>query len=276
MPKKIALLGSAPSSIRLAPHDDASWLLWGCSPGCATAIAGKRVDVWFELHRVTEDFPWFKKSDPYWKFLTEFKGPVWMIEPHPEIPNSQSYPIEKMLDKYGPFFWQSSLSYMAALALEEEDLGVLGWRGVDMAATEEYERQKPACQFFIWEAMKRGIFIDIPPESDLFYPQQMYGYSEHNPHRIKLDVRKAELAQRLTAAAANKEAAHNEWMFIKGAFDDNTYHANTYVQHPYAVGVLGRMKEQNAARGSSTGVERPAGEGEGSGNPGGGEGERPV
>lgn len=255
MPKQIALLGSAPSSIRLAPHDDPNWTIYGCSPGCATAVAGKRVDVWFELHRVTEEFPWFKKTDPYWKFLTEFKGPVYMIEPHPEIPNSVRYPIEKLLEKYGPFFWQSSLSYMAALALEDPELEVLGWRGVDMAAAEEYERQKPACHFFIWEAMKRGVVIDIPPESDLFYPQQMYGYSEVNPHRIKLDKRRDELLGRIRDAEGRLAATRDELFFIKGAFDDNTYHANTYVQHPYAVGILAKMQEQNAARGSAEGAK---------------------
>lgn len=243
MPKQICLLGSAPSSIRLAPHDDPSWVLWGCSPGCATAIQGRRVDVWFELHKVTPEFPWFQANDPYWSFLKNFQGPVYMLEPHPEIPNSVRYPIEAMIDRYGPFFWQSSLSYMAALALEDPELKVLGWRGVDMAATEEYERQKPACHYFIWEAMKRGIFIDIPPESDLFYPQQMYGYSEINPHRIKLDKRKEELIARLQQAERESQASRDTYMFIKGAVDDNTYHYNTYIQHPYAIGVLGRMQE---------------------------------
>lgn len=260
MSKRICLLGSAPSSIRLAPHDDPSWTLFGCSPGCATAVQGKRVDVWFELHRVTTDFPWFQKSDPYWGFLQNFKGPVYMLEKHPEIPNSVRFPIEQMLDKYGPFFWQSSLSYMAALALEDPELETLGWRGVDMAATEEYERQKPACQFFIWEAMKRGIFIDIPPESDLYYPQQMYGYSEENPHRIKTDERRKELVARLQQSERESQAARDTYMFIKGALDDNTYHQNTYIQHPYAIGVLGRMQEANLSkqRNGKTEDGRPA------------------
>ena len=248
MPKKICLLGSAPSSIRLAPHDDPSWVLFGCSPGCATAVTGKRVDVWFELHRVTQDFPWFTPNDPYWLFLKNFKGPVYMIEPHPDIPNSVRYPIEKMIDKYGPFFWQSSLSYMAALALEDKELEVLGWRGVDMAAAEEYAQQKPACQFFIWQAMLRGVVMDVPPESDLFYPQQMYGYSEVNPHRIKLDKRREELWARLKDCEQKQAAGRDEYMFIKGAFDDNQYHANTYVQHPLAVGKLSQMQEDNMRR----------------------------
>lgn len=287
MPKKIFLLGSAPSSLPLAPHDDPTATLWGCSPGACTGIAGKRVDAWFEMHRITKDFPWFTDGDPYWKFLKEFKGTVWMLEPHPEIPNSRRYPVEYMLEKWGPFFWQSSLSYMAAMALEDPELEVLGWRGVDMAAVEEYAQQKPACQFFIWQAMQRGIYIDIPPESDLFYPQQMYGYSEINPHRIKLDVRARELLQRIHMTEQNLENGRKEyWLtrgllsamngedkrskeellekvkhleadleknnvekfFIKGAFDDNTYHLQTYVQHPYAVGVLAKVQERNAIR----------------------------
>jgi hypothetical protein len=33
--KKIALIGSAPSSVGAAPYADRSWTIWGCSPGAA-------------------------------------------------------------------------------------------------------------------------------------------------------------------------------------------------------------------------------------------------
>jgi hypothetical protein len=33
MGRKIAVMGSAPSSVALAPFGDPSWEIWGCSPG---------------------------------------------------------------------------------------------------------------------------------------------------------------------------------------------------------------------------------------------------
>ena len=45
--RKIAVCGSAASSVGFAPYDDPSWEIWSCSPANKGA---PRVDVWFELH----------------------------------------------------------------------------------------------------------------------------------------------------------------------------------------------------------------------------------
>src|SRR6476661_1662542 len=47
-PLKVALIGTAPSSRDLAPFNDLSWKIWGCSPGNMNSCP--RVDLWFELH----------------------------------------------------------------------------------------------------------------------------------------------------------------------------------------------------------------------------------
>ena len=71
---KIALVGSAPSSVRLAPFDDPSWDIWGCSPGAYPVFAQKRVDMFFELHRweppvvgrADQQVPWFTPEYVQW------------------------------------------------------------------------------------------------------------------------------------------------------------------------------------------------------------------
>lgn len=137
---KVALLGSAPSSVRLAPFMDAShaawaggkvqayppalfadqeWHIWPCSPG-AFGIA-PRADVWFELHRWEPGQPWF--SPEYCQFLREFKGPVYTGGSIPEITNHVVYPIAEVEAEFSSFFLNSSLSLMAAIAiLAIEDL----------------------------------------------------------------------------------------------------------------------------------------------------------
>ena len=239
MSKKIALLGSAPSSVRLAPYKDPSWTIWACSPGVYPTFGQERTfhegDAWFELHRwepptigdPTRQVAWF--SPEYVQFLREFPGTVWMTEVVPDIPNSKRIPRETLLLKHGAFFFTSSLAWMAALALEDSELGELGFWGVDMAAKEEYRLQKPGCHFFITKAVERGIKITVPPESDLIQPQPLYGISEWDPMMIKLTARKRELESRIAQAQQRYAIAQQEVHFLQGAMDDMQYHLDTWV-----------------------------------------------
>ena len=64
-PRKIAVLGSAVSSVRLAPIHDPEWEVWACSP----ANKGlPRCDVWFELHS-----PEIKKREGLTEWLEYLK-----------------------------------------------------------------------------------------------------------------------------------------------------------------------------------------------------------
>src|SRR5689334_9913501 len=90
--KKIAILGSAPSSVQLAPFADPSYEIWGCSPGAWPHA--KRASAWFELHRREPNKPWF--STEYIIFMSRLPL-VWVSEPWPELPNS------KVIDKNAIF-----------------------------------------------------------------------------------------------------------------------------------------------------------------------------
>lgn len=131
---KIAVCGSAPSSAHLAPYADKSaqqfaegrvpthpgkhegedWEIWGCSPGLYGVAP--RVTRWFELHRWEPGAAWF--SPEYVQYLKNFKGPVYTGGPIPEIPNHVVYPIEAVENQFSAFFLTSSLSLMAALAIQ--------------------------------------------------------------------------------------------------------------------------------------------------------------
>jgi hypothetical protein len=71
--------------------------------------------------------------------------------------------------------------------------------------SEEYGYQRPGCQFFVLEAMRRGIAVYLPPESDLMRPMPVYGISEWDHNYVKLTQRAREInsktqeAQRLIA-----------------------------------------------------------------------------
>jgi hypothetical protein len=241
---KIALIGSAPSSIRLAPFGDPSWQIWACSPGAYAVLS--RCDKFFELHRwepgvigqPATQKPWF--SPEYVMWMSRQKCVV-MYQPVPEIPNSSALPIETLVRTYGSYNFTSSLAWMFAMALEEikanrlkpadkpqEEKDSIAFYGVDMAATEEYGYQRAGCQFFVQLAHQLGIEVVVPPESDLLVPPPLYGVCEHSHQFIKLTERKREIESRLANAQNMLQHYTNESFFLKGALDDMAYHMNTW------------------------------------------------
>lgn len=219
---KIAICGSAPSSLPLAPFEDPTWEIWGCSPGAANGV--RRASVWFELHRWGQD--WL--TDSYRQFVAKVPK-VYMIEPVPDVPNSVAYPKDEMLAEFGPHFFTSTPAWMMALAIQQkpEEIGI--W-GIDMAADGEYAEQKQGCLYFIQIAKSRGIRITVPPQSDLLRPVPLYGFSEASQMMIKLRVREAELQQRLDHNLAQTDGMVREGMFLKGALDDLRYVIRTWGQ----------------------------------------------
>ena len=236
---KIAIIGSAPSSTLLAPFDDPSWAIWCTSPSTFAQVASrKRADVWFELHRwlpydpgqsgAPGTRPWF--SPEFRQFLREFKGTVYMTEQQPDIPNSERFPYQPLLDKHGPYHFCSSISWMLAWAIEQAPRAI-GVFGVDMAAGSEWAYQRPACQHFLGLAKAAGIDVVLPPESDLMRHTTLYGIGEHNPRHIRiaerikelesLKVQAQQMIQNGTVTLARAEEALEAYNYFLEAWSDD-------------------------------------------------------
>lgn len=236
--KNIAILGTAGSSMGLAPFKDQSWAIWACSPGTYSICAQNRSDVFFEVHRwmptppgqfgAPGTKPWF--SPEFHTFLAQHKGPVFMAEVQPSIPTSVRIPFEALTDKYGPYFWTSSVAYMIAMAIEAlapraqagEKVSIGLW-GIDMAATEEWAYQRPGCQHFVGVAQALGISIVLPEESDLMRPSTMYGIGELNPRHIRLMARRAEAVANKAALQAQIEQASRQMVRFDGIVSELDY-----------------------------------------------------
>ena len=224
MELKVALIGSAPSSIRQAPYHDPSWQVWGCSPGAYGVVPKGRSNVWWELHVYEPGQPWF--SPEYCQFLREHPR-VMVAEKRPEIPNGEVLPVEYLVKKYSPYFFTSSVAWMMAMAIEM-GASKIGLWGIDMAASEEYEAQRAGLHYFALIAKQKGIEVGVPRESDLFRPRFLYGVDEITHSHIKLRARRAELKARLENEQRNEEQAKLSSYFIKGALDDLEYMAQTW------------------------------------------------
>ena len=238
MAKKIALFGSAPSSVRLGPHADPSWEFYVCSPGAYPNVSPTRVNAWFEIHRweppwgYTGEKNWFTKD--YIAWMAQLKCPVYMQHPVKEIPTSVAFPKDAMIEKFGWSVWGSSLSWMFAMAICAGATEISLW-GVDMSATEEWGKQRKDCQHFVEYARAMGIAVHVPPESDLLMPGPLYGFCEADPMHIKLTVRKRELESQINALNADIQAKTVRAHQLCGALGELIYAMETWINDPLAL-----------------------------------------
>ena len=106
--------------------------------------------------------------------------------------------------------------------------GTIIAEGLASHNSEEYEWQRPGCQFFILEALRRGIGVYVPPESCLLRPQPIYGISEWQHNYIKLTQRSREINARLATAQRQKAEAEATVYTCMGALEDLTYNIKTW------------------------------------------------
>jgi hypothetical protein len=190
---KIALVGSAPSSVKLAPYNDPTWTIWSCSPGAYPQVG--RSDAHVEIHKFEPDKPWF--TPDYIAWMAQ-RPVVYMIEPVAALPNSGATEV--------------------------------GLWGVDMAAQSEWMFQRTGLQTLLWYVNRHyNVKITLPPESDLWVPPPIYGFSEANAQYTKFAVRRAELEAQIAEARNMQHVATQKLTFFEGARDDHEYHINTWV-----------------------------------------------
>lgn len=229
--KKIAIVGTAPLSRDMTPHDDASWDIWVCSPGNMGMT--KRISVFFELHAMVEleaaeNQGWAKN---YLAWLRQQTFPVMMQEPNEHVPQAKVFPYKAMIKEFGREWFSSSIAWMQAYAIahmsEGDEIAIFG---VDMAADQEhYTAQRSGCRRFIEIAKDRGIKTTIPWESCLGNPPPLYGYSESTPLGRRINVTKAMLVQRHNEIKALIDKTRLEECFFAGAMEQLNYIQRTFV-----------------------------------------------
>jgi len=183
------------------------------------------IDRFFELHRWEPGQTWF--SEGYCEFLKNFKGPVYMTAPVPDVKNCTILPHKELVDKYGPYFFTSTIAWMLAMAIEE-GADKIAMYGIDMGAIEEYKDQRLGCQYFAMLAKARGIEVGVPPESDVLRPAPLYGVCENSHAWIKQTARSREVNGRLQEAMRVKAEKEKEIDFLHGVVDDQDWQLHSW------------------------------------------------
>ena len=100
--------------------------------------------------------------------------PVYMDKHYDEFPTSVEYPLQEIVKEFGRYA-TSSICWMLMLAIHE------GFKRIhiyacDMAEQREYERERPAIEYYVGLARGKGIEVFIPAESDLMKSHVLYGF----------------------------------------------------------------------------------------------------
>jgi len=230
--KKIALLGTAASSVNLAPYNDLSWEIWGCSTGTMTM---PRISQRFELHR-WDPTDQTRFAQAYVDYLRRYDGPIWMAKEYEDIPGCVVLPWQYLIRKYSPYFFTSSIAWMFAMAIEQnpEEIALYG---IDMAAATEYKDQRMGLQYFGMLAKSKGIKVYAPPEADVFAPAPLYGICEISHQWWKQRKRLIQMTgevQKLQEEINQKSALMTHY---QGALDDQDYNFRSWFGNADAMGV---------------------------------------
>lgn len=154
---KVAVVGLAPSSHDAAPWHDPEWEIWGL-PWDGYYHACTRL---FEMHDISllDDE---HRPRNYLERLEGLETPVYMQTDEYGV----AYPLEEVIKSIGRDYFNSSISYMIALAIHEgaEEISIYG---CDLSDDEEYAYQRPNVAWLIGLAEGRGITVHVHPASTL-------------------------------------------------------------------------------------------------------------
>lgn len=205
--KKIAIVGTAPSSREKAPYGDETWEIWSLGQNAAII---PRFTRWFELHteRVLREAQAWDGLSPY---LSRMGDKLTVFFPNEAYPQAKQYPIEEVKARFGKYF-TSSISYMIALALHEGATHIGLW-GVDMIGDGEYGMQRSCCEYFLGMARGMGVTIALADECPLLRAERMYAleYNEMSAEiaRMSFEIEGAIEASRKEAEAADRKLSFN-------------------------------------------------------------------
>lgn len=207
--KKVAIVGTAPSSCEKAPYGDNSWEIWSLGRNAAVI---PRYTRWFELHtqRVLEEAQAWAGLSPY---LAKMGDKLMVGHPNPAFPHAKPFPIEEIKAKFGNYF-TSTIAYMIALAIHEGATSIGLW-GVDMIGDGEYGTQRSCCEYFLGIARGMGIEILLADECPLMRAERMYAFEfcELSAEILRMTF---EVEDAIKQARAQAEEASGKLSFMNG------------------------------------------------------------
>jgi len=251
---RVAIVGFCQNTRDLCPYDDADLEVWGLNRGY---VFMPRADRWFETHGPGV-YKWkVRRPEKHLDWLKAFKGPVYLHEPDPDIPNSLAYPLLEVSQDIGVNIWRiladgsrqpmaenpyltSSIAYELALAIHErfEQIEIYG---VDLNTAGEYAWQKPGVEHLIGIAAARGIRVVIPDDCALL-KGKLYGRGFKQPEGEAVTLTQYETKlQQVRQERGQTEVAYHQLQGRKAAVEDILKEMVPGIDHEKLSGQLGQI-----------------------------------
>lgn len=215
--KKVCLLGTS-NTLKEAPFNE-DMEFWALND-MYSVVPIERITRWFEMHNMgfLRNYRSRGTSAPHLPQLAKLTIPVYMQQYNDEVPTSIEYPLDDIMKHYGKRYFNSSIDYMLAMAIYEgyEEIHIYG---VNMAFQEEYQEQRPSCEYWLGRAEGKGIKIVLPKGCDILKSYYIYGYEEaqKNDLRDKAESKIAELSKQAAEFQKNyylSLGAKDTWEFV--------------------------------------------------------------
>jgi len=169
---RIAIVGADPATKQMAPYQDGGWTIWACSmrhlagmPDGSMRPNIPRWDAWFELHLpMGLHVPSGQAPADYVAWLRA-QPAVYVRDASETFSGALLYPEAELKERFGPYFFTSSIACMMALAISFDPTEIGVW-GVSMQSA-DYKVQLPGFHYFTQRARELGIEITVPPGSTL-------------------------------------------------------------------------------------------------------------
>ena len=178
MKKKLAIVGSHPTTRENAPYDDDSYDIWLFNEAPQKPAVYRRWDNSFQMHKpevYASPNNWVNSE--HWDWLQQDHGDkiIWMQELDERVPNSKRYPIEEVLSLVPYKYLRSTPAQALALAIYLDCYDEISIYGSELSSSTEYGYQ--AINFAFWIGFAHGMGIDLRMEcwqAEFFQP--IYGY----------------------------------------------------------------------------------------------------
>ena len=175
MKPTVAIVGSHPITSQDFDFDRTDCDVWVFNEALNTDWC-KRADGVFQIHQPVIWRSRTNRNDPHhYEWLQEqTESTIYMIDQYEDVPKSEKYPLDEIMDKFwnAEKYFTSSVAYALALAIYKgyEKIEVYG---VEMETNTEYGHQRVGVAYWIGYAEGLGIEVDF---HGTIFDAPLYGY----------------------------------------------------------------------------------------------------
>jgi hypothetical protein len=215
MKDTVAIVGSHPKTSKNFDFDREDCDIWVFNEALKTDWC-KRADGVFQIHQPVIWRSKTNRNDPdHYEWLKSGDTPtIYMIDQYEDVPRSERYPLDEIMDKYwiAEKYFTSSVAYSLALAVYKGYKKIEVY-GVEMETGTEYGHQRVGVAYWIGFAQGQGVEVDFHGN---ILTAPLYGYD--GDVRISIDF----FEGRIDAAQPHATASHEQNVKVHGMIKERT------------------------------------------------------